>query len=304
MVYHYIGDCYVNLQQYEKANEYYTKTLKFSDYEGLHSVYEHRALMYIDLKEYQKALSDINKAIELKPSGMSVYYKDRSHIYNLLGEDEKSAIDFEYWCQCRINSIKDMLKAQSYEDKVQILLHFFSSLNSEEQDIFLAETLFDYNLDEEDDECENTNIQIPSVNKLSVLEQARDLLLQKQFKACISLLENEYDELEKDAEANNMLGMCYFHINNINESMHYNDKAIKIEEKPDYFYNRGYYSFKCGLFIDAIKCYNQALKLSDNDEKESRFITKEIINFVNAKTKFFNNYDLKNNDALKEYILY
>ena len=155
-----------------------------------------------------------------------------------------------------------------------------------------------------DDEDENNNMQKLPGNKLSTFEQAYLLFKQKQYQSCIDLLENDYDELEENAGANNLLANCYSCLKNNNEAIYYNDKVIKISKKPVYYYNRGCYFSKCGLYIDTIKCFNQALKLSDDDEKEFRFLTKEIINFVSIRTRFFSNYDLTDNDTLKEFILY
>lgn len=56
--------------------------------------YGSRSLFYTEVHEYDKALNDINKAIELAPS-KSRHYKERAIIYRNLGQLKNSLLDIE-----------------------------------------------------------------------------------------------------------------------------------------------------------------------------------------------------------------
>ncbi len=143
-IYHYLGDCYYQKKETEKAIEYLTKTTEFSDYDKLDCVYEHRAIIYFEMQDYQKALPDINKAIEIKPEGFSEYYKYRSLILYGLKDFENANKDFEYYRTCRINAMKIVLENSSYRDKEDALVNLFASLNNNEQNQLLAELIIDH----------------------------------------------------------------------------------------------------------------------------------------------------------------
>ncbi|MBO4858900.1 MAG: tetratricopeptide repeat protein [Treponema sp.] len=143
-VYHYLGDCFDQIGQIEKAIEYFTKAINFSDYEGLDSVYEHRAILFMNQEEFNKALNDINKAIELRPEGVSEYYHYRSMIYYALKDIENAQKDYEHWRDLKISSFKNLLSSWSYKDKEQMLFNLFTSLNNEDQLNFLSQSLVDF----------------------------------------------------------------------------------------------------------------------------------------------------------------
>ena len=147
LVYHYLGDCYDQIKQIEKALEYFTKATEFSDYEGLDCVYEHRAILFMNQNELNKALADINKAIEIRPEGISEYYHYRSMIYFGLKDIENAQKDYDIWRNMKVSSFKNALSSWSYRDKEQMLLNIFTSLNNEDQLDFLAQSLVDFGPD-------------------------------------------------------------------------------------------------------------------------------------------------------------
>lgn len=59
------------------------------------AVYTDRAVVKVELKDYQSALEDINKSIELSPYSIKAFY-GRSIIYCHLGQYEKSIEDASY----------------------------------------------------------------------------------------------------------------------------------------------------------------------------------------------------------------
>lgn len=66
------GECYCELQQYNNALEVYNNMIKNSNNEF---AYDYRGDVYYALKEYDKAISDYLKFIELRPEYEGVYYR-------------------------------------------------------------------------------------------------------------------------------------------------------------------------------------------------------------------------------------
>jgi Tfp pilus assembly protein PilF len=51
-------------------------------------------MAYINLKQYEAAISDLNRAIEIDPNYSSAY-NNRGRYYQEIGEFEKASADFE-----------------------------------------------------------------------------------------------------------------------------------------------------------------------------------------------------------------
>ena len=168
----------------------------------------------------------------------------------------------------------------------------------------------------EDDEDEETtendlNIEVnnssetkKTVKPLSALELAFQRFKEKNYNDCIHILKYQYKDIDKDAEANNYLSLCYCYLNNMNEAILYINKAIELDDsRCNYYDNKGFYLCKLGLYKDAIKSFNQGIKIAP-DEKHTRQITKDIIDLVNLATKYYNPVDLVDADKFEEFLLY
>ena len=59
-----------------------------------HNVYLHKALAFSQLGDYDQAIADLGRAIELKKDYANAYL-NRGIIYQKLGENEKAIIDFQ-----------------------------------------------------------------------------------------------------------------------------------------------------------------------------------------------------------------
>ena len=59
----------------------------------MHFVYNNRGIAYFDLQNYEQAISDYNRAIEINPKYAEAYY-NRGLLYQILDETEKANADF------------------------------------------------------------------------------------------------------------------------------------------------------------------------------------------------------------------
>jgi tetratricopeptide (TPR) repeat protein len=86
------GSAYKNLKQYDKAINDYNKAIELNPADA--DAYYDRGIIYYYLKQYNKAINDYSKAIELKPN-FAYAYNNRGFTYLWLGKCEKAKSDFD-----------------------------------------------------------------------------------------------------------------------------------------------------------------------------------------------------------------
>ena len=89
--YYYRGNFYEALGEYENAIADYTKAIEL-DLENA-SAYSNRGNAYKNLGKYQEAITDFTKLIELNPKNSWAYH-NRGYSYDALGEHEKAEADY------------------------------------------------------------------------------------------------------------------------------------------------------------------------------------------------------------------
>ena len=84
---------YLEEQNYEEAIKCYTKIIEIDP--NFKEAYNNRGLAYYNLKDYDKAIDDYAKAIEIDvDNNFKEVYKNRGLLYNLLGEYKKAINDY------------------------------------------------------------------------------------------------------------------------------------------------------------------------------------------------------------------
>jgi len=92
------GFAYRNLGQYEKAIADFTDELTVNP--NPYS-YEHRSVVYYLIKDYGKALADVNKSIKEEPNN-SISFKTRALIYKATDLKEKACADTQKAIELKI----------------------------------------------------------------------------------------------------------------------------------------------------------------------------------------------------------
>ncbi|GGA07042.1 serine protease [Okeania sp. KiyG1] len=85
------GNGYFALKEKQKGIDDYDNAIKFSSdlQASAHQYYNWRAQALYHLEDYEAALTDVNKAIELKPN-YALYYTNRGDAYFKMGEKQKA----------------------------------------------------------------------------------------------------------------------------------------------------------------------------------------------------------------------
>ncbi|WP_372371118.1 tetratricopeptide repeat protein [Candidatus Uabimicrobium sp. HlEnr_7] len=85
------GGLYTRIKEYEKALADYNKALELTS--GYRDVHFNRAILYTKMRKYNKALVDYSKAIELDPK-FTQSYMNRGSLYQQIKEYGKALIDY------------------------------------------------------------------------------------------------------------------------------------------------------------------------------------------------------------------
>jgi tetratricopeptide (TPR) repeat protein len=83
------GYCYEELKQFEKAFADYNKAISLEPKKGI--FYHYRSLLYIENGEMEKAKADVEKAVELDPKEAGEYYNRFAKRISNLTEDKRTA---------------------------------------------------------------------------------------------------------------------------------------------------------------------------------------------------------------------
>lgn len=100
----------INIKKQLKMNEEalmdYERLLKeFPNEDDMNIVYNNRANLYVEMNQLDKALIDINKALEIKKD-YDMGYLNRAEIYNKMGNKERACEDFSKAQQLKVESNK------------------------------------------------------------------------------------------------------------------------------------------------------------------------------------------------------
>ena len=108
------GNHYYEKGEYDKAIADYSRSIELDPNSA--GAYLDRGIVYEYTKEYDKAIGDYTKAIGLEPNYSSAFYK-RWYLYSLIGETSKASNDFNTYTYM-INDYDDDLPPHPiYEDK-------------------------------------------------------------------------------------------------------------------------------------------------------------------------------------------
>jgi tetratricopeptide (TPR) repeat protein len=104
------------LELYEEALADYEKILKeFPNQPDLHKLYNNRASLYQEIKNYEKALEDANKALEIKDD-YDIGYLNRGEIYMKLGNEKKACQDFKKALKLGLEKNEHFKSDKDFED--------------------------------------------------------------------------------------------------------------------------------------------------------------------------------------------
>ena len=90
---HNRGFAYGELKQYDKAIADFDKAIELNP-EDVHVDYRNRGVAYRKLKQYDKAIADYDKAIELNPKDADTYH-NRGFAYDELKQYDKAIADYD-----------------------------------------------------------------------------------------------------------------------------------------------------------------------------------------------------------------
>ncbi|MBX9889546.1 MAG: tetratricopeptide repeat protein [Flavobacteriaceae bacterium] len=104
------------LKLYQEGLADYEKIIKeFPNQPDLHKIYNNRANLYQEMKDYKKALLDADKAIEIKDD-YDIGYLTRSEIYMKLGNEKKACQDLKKALKLGVEKNEHFKSDKEFED--------------------------------------------------------------------------------------------------------------------------------------------------------------------------------------------
>ena len=213
------------------------------------SNYSLRAGAYSNVKQSDKAIKDISKAIDINPY-YADFYKSRAYYYSTIGkndlaiEDYNKAIDLQFNLKSYYQLF--LFRAQSLKDNEKYQLAII------DYDIVIK------NIPEEIEAYIGKGI---CLSRLNEDEKAIDI-----YKIGLEIEPNT-------TELYVNIGISLSNLNKTEESLVYFGKALEIDNKNDYaYYNRGLSFYYLKKVNEALQDLNKALELNPKTDRSYLFL--------------------------------
>jgi tetratricopeptide (TPR) repeat protein len=257
------GTAYIHKGEYDNAIEDYNKAIELKP--DFAEAYNNRGNTYSDKGEYDNAIEDYNKAIKLKPD-FAVAYNNRGNAYYYKGEYD--------------NAIEDFNKA--IELKPNYALAYYT------RGIVYAI------INEYDNAIEDYNKAIELMPNYALAYNNRGMAYRNKGEYINAIEDlNKALELKPDfAEAYNNRGIVYAIINADDNAIEDLNKAIEL--KPDFaeaYNTRGMTYYYKGEYDNAIEDYNKALELRPQNihvKFSLIFLYRDVLDKMKEATELFN----------------
>jgi len=276
---------WIEQKEYDKAIVDYSKSIDLKiDYAG---AYNNRGLAWLNKREYDKAIADFNKAIQLK-NDYETPYNNRGLAWNKKGEYDKAIAD--YYKSIELNNNN----AESYYNRG------ITWSNKGEYDKAIA----DY-----DKAIELKNDHAGAYNN-----RGNAWLNKKEYDKAIVDYDKSIALKDDDARAFNNRGVAWRYKEEYDKAISDCNKAIDLEsDYADAYNNRGVVWHNKGEYEKAIADYDKAIELKNNDANTYRNkgdslyalgeIQKSIENYKKALELDVNFYYLENRIKLAQEAL-
>ncbi len=96
----YLGEAYQGSDDYARAIEYYTQSIKYNPNDA--APYNNRGFAYESQGDYNRAIADYNRAIQLDPS-FALAYRNRGNVYESQGDYDRAIADYTRAIQLDLN---------------------------------------------------------------------------------------------------------------------------------------------------------------------------------------------------------
>ncbi|NQE05854.1 Photosystem I assembly protein Ycf3 [ANME-1 cluster archaeon GoMg1] len=231
------GFAYHELKQYERAIEDFNKAIELNP--NLAVAYNNRGFAYHELKQYERAIEDHNKAIELNPN-LSMAYNNRGIVYGELEQHERAIED--------------------YNKAIEVNPKYVEAYNN--RGIAYRE------LKQYERAIEDYNKAIEVNPKYAMVYNNRGVAYGglKQYEKAIEDFSKVIELNPKYAGAYYNRGVAYGKIKQYESAIEDYNKAIDLNPKDaDAYNNRGNAYGKIKEHESAIEDYNKAIELNPKD---------------------------------------
>ncbi|MCK5357016.1 MAG: tetratricopeptide repeat protein, partial [Elusimicrobiales bacterium] len=250
------ANSYADIGDYDNALKDLTSAIRISP--KLSLLYGNRCQFSTNQKDYANALKDCNYAIKLKPKGIYTHYKKRSSLYLEMKEYDKALKDIDKAIyQFRhhgpiLKNIKKRDENDSYkQEKTSKIKHLYTQrakINVEKKEYL--EALKDLNIAFKLDP--NYSFAYYLRGKICSLTGKEDFAL-KNYNAAIKT----YPTGASHSYA--ARGLHYYKIGKYSSAIKDYNKALKIMSIPETYYHRALYYLRMKKYKSALSDLNKAI---------------------------------------------
>ena len=276
------GFAYLNKKEYDKAISDFTKAIEIDP--NYTFAYTNRGLAYASLKDPTKAISDFTKAIEIDPNFAEVYYC-RGNAYFDQGNFSQAISDFTKVIEIKPNlaTIEDVYTNRGISYSNQSNLPQAISDLTKAIEIKPNNALAYYNRGLAYYNKKEYDKALQDVRKAQELGCAVDPKLLDELKKTSKSKYSTTESMEKIATEAYRKGCEYSKNGNYDQAISEYTKAIKINPNYESAYgNRGGSYANRGDLPNAISDYTKAIELNPND----------VMNYYNRGTVYKDKGDL------------
>ncbi|OHD56511.1 MAG: hypothetical protein A2Y33_15420 [Spirochaetes bacterium GWF1_51_8] len=226
-------------EEFDKALDYFSKAISIwdsvkDDPDGLVLAYNARANTYIDLGEYDSALLDLGKSIELNPDHYEAYYI-RGFISLDLGKYEDALADYR----------KTVELKKDYTNAYINMSYILNLLNKYDESI----------------EAVKYALELDDSSSRAYKNYANALIGKKAYDDAVKMLQQAVNLDEEYEEGFFLLGKLYLRKKEYYLAVENLDKAIELnDEREDAYYVRGIVYFQQENYKKAVEDFTKAIE--------------------------------------------
>ncbi len=251
-------------QDYSKAIVDFTQAIKLSS-KNDHAYYQ-RSLAYFSLKEYETALLDMTKVMEINPEYASPYYYS-GIISNKLENPEKSIYYFDEFIKLYQQQEKFVFPlALAYYHRA-ITYDKLGQQNKAISSFILAIDLFPYDLSLLYYDFENLQEMFPNSREIYQKNKDFNVDLEEILEEQLNELDQAINQDSSNAQLYYRRGLNYFLRKDYENALNDFSEAIKLVKPEDagiFYSSRALTYQELGLYREAISDYTKLEQLNPN----------------------------------------
>jgi len=268
VVYAWRGNTYNSLKNYDKALEDYNYAISMSS-SPTAWYFSYRASTKFSLEDYSGAIQDYDKSLEIEIKG-SIYY-ERGKAYYRLSKFKEALTDFNKAVELKYDDSKSTWKMYTYwalGDYVNIVIEATKNIANFENEWNYYFRGFSYSFlgkkDEAYSDAKKLIEKYPTLY-LGFFLYGNLYLSERKYDLAIKYFEDALKKSPNNINVNHYLSKSYYYKSDFENALKYINQALSIDTTSGVMLFKGrIYYYGLQNIVEANKCFNKVLELEKN----------------------------------------